>query len=222
LSTHWSRPSLDYSCDRVGIEHRHCDRPSLSGQSPEALTGYTHTFIGLLACRALLGVAEAAGVPGYGKANAMYLAPRDWRRHRMNQVGFSLGLAAAPKVMRDRQLGWRSAFVVCESSVCFGCRCGSHVESDSARSPAAGRRARPHRDLLPRSTLVGIGVRHHLHSCPLYTLWTNWTSVLREAVALDEAEANSRFGSGFPPISPTVGGFAGGLDGFHWIKGDST
>ena len=46
---------------------------SLAGMS----TGFANGLGGLLASRAALGAAEAAGVPGTGKANATYLAPQE-------------------------------------------------------------------------------------------------------------------------------------------------
>src|ERR1700678_2344940 len=42
-----------------------------------ASTGLTSTVSGLLASRSILGVAEAAGIPGFGKANSIYLEPRE-------------------------------------------------------------------------------------------------------------------------------------------------
>ena len=42
-----------------------------------AATGLTHSFRGLLATRTMLGMAEAGGIPLFGKANALYLEPRE-------------------------------------------------------------------------------------------------------------------------------------------------
>jgi len=71
--------------------------PSLSGQSPVALTGYTHTFNRFTRLPALLGVAEAQACP-VTAGERMYLAPRELGvRHRDESSRISLGLAAAPK-----------------------------------------------------------------------------------------------------------------------------
>ena len=81
-----------------------------------AATGLTHSFGALLGCRVGLGVAEAAGIPGAGKANAMYLESHELALGTaFNQVGISLGMFAAPLIVASLapQYGWRSAFVTC-------------------------------------------------------------------------------------------------------------
>jgi ACS family hexuronate transporter-like MFS transporter len=42
-----------------------------------AATGLFRSFAGLLACRTVLGVSEAASIPSTGKANAIYLASHE-------------------------------------------------------------------------------------------------------------------------------------------------
>jgi len=48
-------------------------------------TGLVSSFRGLLACRLVLGGAEAAGMPCIGKANALYLPPSELALARISQ-----------------------------------------------------------------------------------------------------------------------------------------
>src|ERR1700734_432904 len=69
-------PLAGWFIDRVGLNGG-ISIAALVWSAASVATGVTHSFGGLIASRALLGIAEAAGVPAYGKANAMYLAPRE-------------------------------------------------------------------------------------------------------------------------------------------------
>ena len=65
---------------------------SLAGMA----TGLTRSFGGLLASRTVLGIGEAAGIPCGGKANGMYLQPRELAfGTALNQVGITIGSIAA-------------------------------------------------------------------------------------------------------------------------------
>ena len=60
-------------------------------------TGLTRSFGGLLASRTVLGIGEAAGIPCAGKANGVYLQPRELAfGTALNQVGITMGSIAAP------------------------------------------------------------------------------------------------------------------------------
>lgn len=185
-------------------------------------TGVTHNFGGLIASRALLGVAEAAGVPAYGKANAMYLAPRELALGTaVNQVGISLGLAAAPLVVAAMApvYGWRAAFIVCGvlglAWVPLWLLTSKRISASTHKSTT------PHmsiRDLLRDRRLWGL-VLGTVFIMSLYTLWTNWTTVyFVKQWHLSQEDANRRF-AWIPPMFATVGGFAGGWMAFHWIRG---
>src|SRR6185369_12588454 len=79
-------------------------------------TGFANGLGGLLASRAALGAAEAAGVPGTGKANATYLAPQELALGTAaSQIGLSIGGVAAPLLVGFLAplYGWRTVFVVC-------------------------------------------------------------------------------------------------------------
>ena len=78
-------------------------------------TGFTRGLGGLVGCRAVLGVAEAGGIPAAGKAIHQYLRPPERALgNAVNQAGVSLGAILAPPLATWIALryGWRMAFVV--------------------------------------------------------------------------------------------------------------
>jgi ACS family hexuronate transporter-like MFS transporter len=78
-------------------------------------TGFTRGLGGLVGCRAVLGVAESAGIPAAGKAIHQYLQPAERALgNAVNQAGVSLGLILAPPIATWLAMhgGWRQAFVV--------------------------------------------------------------------------------------------------------------
>src|ERR1035437_4509390 len=83
-----------------------------------AATGLAAGFRGLLGIRTAFGVTAAAGLPLFGKANAMYLEPSERAfGTAMNQVGISLGLTLAPLNVAalTPRYGWQSSFVLCRA-----------------------------------------------------------------------------------------------------------
>jgi ACS family hexuronate transporter-like MFS transporter len=187
-----------------------------------AATGLTHSLGGLIASRTVLGIAQAAGVPAYGKANAMYLAPRELAfGTAMNQVGISLGLAAAPLVVAAMapSHGWRSAFLVCGALglvwVPMWLLTSKSIPVPAQKSAAVHLSIR---ELLHDRRLWGL-VFGTVFIMSLYTLWTNWTTIYFVTQwHLSQEDANRHF-AWIPPMFATVGGFAGGWMAFHWIRG---
>jgi MFS transporter, ACS family, hexuronate transporter len=187
-----------------------------------AATGLTHSFGGLIASRALLGIAEAAGIPGYGKANAMYLAPRELALGTaLNQVGISFGLAAAPLVVAAiaPRYGWRASFLVCAGLGLIWLPIWLLTSKLIPATPSLHTAPQVSiRDLLRDRRLWGL-VLGTVFIMSLYTLWTNWTTLyFVEQWHLSQADANRRF-AWIPPMFATVGGFAGGWMAFQWIRG---
>lgn len=186
-----------------------------------AATGLTHGFRGLLASRTLLGVAEAAGIPCFGKANAMYLEPGELALGTaLNQVGISVGLTAAPLIVAALapRYVWRSAFIVCGALglvwVPLWLLTSRRVPARPAAktAPSAGIA-----DLLRDRRLWGL-VFATVFIMSLYTLWTNWTTLyFVEQWHLTQDEANRRF-AWIPPVFATLGGFFGGWLSYHWIR----
>jgi ACS family hexuronate transporter-like MFS transporter len=191
---------------------------SLAGMA----TGMVHNFAGLFAARAALGAAEAAGIPGTGKANAMYLESHELSLGTaMNQIGLSLGGVAAPLLagFAATRYGWRPVFVVCGLLGFLWIP----LWLVTARRIPHRERARGAATISPGGMLAdrrfhGIVIANLLYMT-MYTLWTNWTTVyFVEARGLSQAEANRQF-AWIPPVFATLGGFAGGAIAFRLIRG---
>ncbi len=186
-----------------------------------AATGLTHTFAQLVAARILLGVAEAAGIPCFGKANGMYLEPKELALgSAFNQVGVSLGLTLAPIVMAviGPQYGWRAAFIFCGAlGFIWTPIWWITAKKIPARAEKSERTAARTRDLLRDRRLWGL-VFSTVFIMALYTLWTNWTTLyFVEQWHLTQAEANARF-AWIPQVVATIGGFLSGWIAFRWIR----
>jgi len=62
-------------------------------------TGFSRGLAGLTGCRAVLGIAEAGGIPAAGKAIYGYLKPAERALgNAANQIAVSLGMVLAPPV----------------------------------------------------------------------------------------------------------------------------
>jgi ACS family hexuronate transporter-like MFS transporter len=174
-------------------------------------TGFTRGLTGLMGCRTVLGVAEAAGVPAAGKAIHQYLRPGERAMgNAINQAGVSLGLIAAPPFATWIAVayGWRAAFVItgCLSLVWIPLWNWTASRSAIAAAPRANwsenaKLLRDHRlwsfALANALTMVG------------YSLWTNWTMLY----LVDVHHLTLRQAAGYawiPPVFALLGGFGGG------------
>lgn len=218
-------PAAGLLIDRVGLNLGACLAVAVWSFAGIA-TGFASTFRGLLGCRIALGVAEAGGMPCIGKANALYLPPSELALGiSMNQVGISLGSAAAPLIVAVLMplWGWRSAFIVCGALgllwIPIWWLVSRTVPPQQTPHPAG--QATPSgaglTDLLRDRKLWGLVVASMLYMT-LYTLWTNWTTlyfVQSRGMSLDEANRNFAW---IPPLCATLGGFAGGSLAFRAIR----
>jgi len=189
---------------------------SLAGMA----TGLTRSFGGLLASRTVLGIGEAAGIPCAGKANGLYLQPRELAfGTALNQVGITVGSIAAPLMvaMIAPAYGWRSVFVVC-GSLGFLWIPLWWVTAKKLPAPKTEISATPSgiAKILRDRRIWGLAAANAL-VMTLYTLWTNWTTVyFVEQHHLTEIQANENF-AWIPPVFATLGGFAGGWMAFRSI-----
>jgi len=187
-----------------------------------SLTAVTRSFGGLLACRTVLGAAEAAGIPSTGKAHGTYLEPREFAfGTAVNQVGNSLGLILAPLLVAAiaPRYGWRTVFMLCGVLgflwIPVWWLTSGRVPTRPVEKfrPVAGMR-----ELLRDRRLWGMVIGNAL-VMTVYTLWTNWTTIyFVTARHLTQDDANQRF-VWIPSVFAIVGGFAGGAMAFRWIRG---
>ena len=184
-------------------------------------TGFTRGLGGLLGCRAVLGMSEAAGIPGAGKAIHRYLLPAERALgNAWNQAGVSLGLICAPPVATwiAMRYGWRQSFVVTGSLGLLWIPLWMlTARAAGPRSDAAATgEVQTHGDLM-RSPRLWALVAANALNMSVYSLWTNWTTLyLVEKHRLALAEAN--WYAVIPPAVAALGGFGGGWLSLRWMR----
>jgi ACS family hexuronate transporter-like MFS transporter len=206
-----SAPFAGMIIDRIGLNRGICLAVGLwSGAS--IATGFTAGLGGLVGCRAVLGVAEAGGVPAAGKAIHTYLRPPERAMgNAVNQAGISFGAILAPPVATwiAMRYGWRMAFVVPGILGLLWIPIWNRTARHSAAAPAPKSGMAPgHGELLRDRRLWGFIAANAL-SMVGYSLWSNWTTqYLVDMHGLTVAQA--AWYAWIPPLVAMGGGFAGG------------
>jgi MFS transporter, ACS family, hexuronate transporter len=182
-------------------------------------TGFTRGIAGLVACRAVLGMAEAAGIPAAGKAIHLYLRPAERALgNAVNQAGISLGLILAPPLATwlAVRYGWRNAFVITGALGLLWIplwRRASRlapIETAPASVPGAAY-------AILRQPRLWAFVAANALSMIGYSLWTNWTTLyLIDVHRLTLVEA--AWYAWIPPLFATLGGAAGGWASLRWVE----
>lgn len=218
-----SSPAAGLLIDRVGLNLGITIFVALWSMAAMA-TGLAGTFAALVAVRAWLGVAESGGIPASGKANALYLPPRERALGAaLNQVGLSLGAAGAPLLAAwfAPAYGWRALFLFAGAlgflwiPLWLGT---ARAIPPKGEAPGAGR---PVPELVRDTRLWGLAAANVL-AMVLFSLWSNWTTLfLVSEHGLSQAEANRRF-AWIPPVSANLGGLAGGWAAHRLIRGAET
>jgi ACS family hexuronate transporter-like MFS transporter len=183
------------------------------------LTGLVTSFPALLACRGALGATEAAAIPAFGKANAVYLPAREFALGTaVNQIGISIGGIAAPLIAASVAVvyGWRAAFVACGAAgllwIPFWLYTARRIPSQAVSVRGGGVKG-----MLGDRRFWGLVIANVLYMTT-YTLWTNWTTLyFVDARGMMQADANTRF-AWIPPVFATAGGLAGGALAFRTIR----
>jgi ACS family hexuronate transporter-like MFS transporter len=183
-------------------------------------TGFTRGLGGLLGCRAVLGMSEAAGIPGAGKAIHRYLLPAERAMgNALNQAGVSLGLILAPPLATwiAMHYGWRQAFVVTGSlGLLWIPLWNLTARTVPAMAVPEAVELAPSEALF-RDPRLWILVVANALNMSVYSLWTNWTTLyLVEKHRLPLVEAN--WYAVIPPLVATLGGFSGGWLSMHWMR----
>lgn len=209
-----SAPLMGLFIDRVGLNWGITVSLGLWSLATIA-TGFTGSFTGLVICRALLGIAQAGGVPSSGKAFAMYLAPAERALgNSLSQTGISLGGMAAP--LLAAHFDWRTAFLIA-GSLGFLWIPIWWLTSYRVPAPPISPHARQTsiKDMLSdkrywtfiAATILGMTT---------YSLWTNWvTPYLVKTWGLSQSQANAQF-AWITPLMGLVGGLTGGYLTLRW------
>jgi MFS transporter, ACS family, hexuronate transporter len=178
-------------------------------------TGWVRGFGGLLLCRAMLGAAEAGGIPAAGKAIQQYLQPQERALgNSLNQAGVSLGLILAPPVATwlAVQYGWRTAFMATAILGFLWIPLWRSV--GEAAAPAAPKALESH--VLRDRRLWGFALANALSMVP-YSLWTNWTTL--HLVDVNQLSfVRAAWFAWLPPLCGALGGIAGGSLSFRWMN----
>jgi MFS transporter, ACS family, hexuronate transporter len=210
--------SITYACsapfagmiiDRIGLNRGISLAVGLWSAAGIA-TGFTTGLGGLVGCRAVLGVAEAGGIPAVGKAIHTYLLPPERAMgNAINQAGVSLGAVLAPPVATWIAVyyGWRMAFVLTGVLGLLWIPVWNRVARHSPPAPKSST-APAHYEMLGDRRLWGFMAANGL-SMVGYSLWSNWTTqFLVDAHHLTVAQA--AWYAWIPQLVAMVGGFAGG------------
>jgi MFS transporter, ACS family, hexuronate transporter len=181
-------------------------------------TGFTTGLAGLIACRAVLGLAEAAGIPAAGKAIHQYLHPAERAMgNAINQAGVSLGLVLAPPVATwlAVRYGWRNAFVIIGILGLIWIPVWVRASRLVPAAPVAKSDALAAGILGDRRLWAFMAA--NAVSMVGYSLWTNWTTLyLIDVHKLTLVEA--AWYAWIPPVFATLGGVAGGWASMRWMR----
>ncbi len=185
-----------------------------------AATGFTRSFAGLVTARTVLGAAEAAGIPATGKANGLYLEPREYALGAaFNQVGITLGSVAAPLLVTAIQplYGWRASFTVCGLLGFLWVPLWWFTAKKVPAHPQPKTPTVTTRELLGDRRLWMLALANAF-VMTLYALWSNWTTLyFVEARGLTQEAANAQF-AWIPPVAATAGGFCGAALSYVLIR----
>jgi ACS family hexuronate transporter-like MFS transporter len=183
-------------------------------------TGFTRGLGSLIGCRAVLGAAEAGGIPAAGKAIHLYLRPPERALgNAVNQAGVSLGAILAPPLATWIALrsGWRHAFIF---TGILGLLWIPAWNWAARRVPAAAAAAPAQTGAaeILRDRRLWAFVAANALSMVGYSLWTNWTTqYLVDAHSLTVRQA--AWYAWIPPFVAMGGGFAGGWLSLRIMRG---
>jgi ACS family hexuronate transporter-like MFS transporter len=178
-------------------------------------TAFTRGLGSMLGCRALLGAAEAAGIPAAGKAIVTYAKPEERAMgHAINQAAVSLGMTIAAPLATFFLLGWgwRHAFIVTGVLGLLWIPLWRLV-GGSPMPAGAPTGVAPYVD----RRLWAFGAANSLNALP-YHLWFAWTTKYFVTVfGLTTAHANAY--AWIPPIGALAGGFICGWASLKLVRG---
>jgi ACS family hexuronate transporter-like MFS transporter len=174
-------------------------------------TGFTRGLGALVGCRAVLGIAEAAGIPSAGKAIHQYLKPPERALgNALNQAGVSLGWALAPTLGTwiAIRAGWRQAFIVTGVLGLAWIPVWNWAAARGKAVPSPDPQPGSGAELL-RDRRLWVFFVANAFSMILYSLWFNWTSLYFVQVH-HLTLIQTAWYAWIPPVGAVMGGVAGG------------
>jgi ACS family hexuronate transporter-like MFS transporter len=215
-----SSPLTGWFLDRVGL-NRGISAAVAWWSAAGIGTSLVTSVPGLAVCRGSLGLGESAGVPGFGKLNALYLEP-DERAigAAVNQIGLSVGAAmCAPLfVPMAARYSWRVPFAI-TGALGFAWipvwLWISRLISPRQKDETDGER-RGSLTILKDRNLMLLVIANVLWMGG-YSLWTNWTTLYLVHVHNLTVQESARY-VWIPPLVSNAGGFFGGWLSLRWIR----
>jgi len=184
-------------------------------------TGFARSFAQLFWARLALGVGEAGGIPGTGKAYGTYLLPKERALGAgVGQLGISIGSLVAPLLAAWalRRGHWQWAFVIA------GC-CGFIwiagwwlLDRRFPVRPPMDKSSSGARSVLSDARFWRLVIANFLAMAG-YTLWTYWTTLYLVGRFHLTAEHANRAFAWIPPLGGTAGALLGGYLSMRWIAG---
>ena len=213
-----SAPFAGMLTDRIGLNRAISLAVALWSCAGIA-TGFTSGLGSLVACRTVLGIAEAGGIPAAGKAIHQFLQPAErGLGNAVNQMAVSLGMVLAPPIATWIAVthGWRLAFAATGVLGLIWIGVWNFTARRAPIAPPPKSDLREVRGILRDRRLWAFAGANAL-SMIGYSLWTNWTTVyLVEAHGLSMVEA--AWYAWIPPVFAAIGGFAGGWLSMRLIR----
>jgi ACS family hexuronate transporter-like MFS transporter len=180
-------------------------------------TGLTTSVAGLAACRGVLGLAEAAGIPAAGKAIHRYVTTAErGLGNAFNQAAVSLGQVLAPPIatLIAIRSGWRYAFLVTGALGLVWIPIWLWISRRDRSEPV---KAAPAATPIARDRRVWIFAAVNLLAMVPYALWSNFTTLFFVEGRGLPFEHAMRY-TWIPPAFAAVGGFLGGWLSMHWMR----
>ena len=211
-------PFMGWFLDRVGL-NRGITVSVVLWAVASMGTGTAHGMNGLLAWRAVLGVAEAAGISAVGKVIGMYLLAEERALgNATSQLGLSVGAGLAPRfaVFFAYQYSWRWTFFAAAilSLLWIPVWLTTSRLIPATVEPRGAKGA--HSEGLLRDRRLWALVVANALGMTLYSLWTNWSPTYLVHLGLAPPQAANY--SWAVPIAGYVGGFVGGSLSWRLVR----
>lgn len=186
-------------------------------------TGFVTSLTGLMLCRAVLGLGEAASLPFLSKANATFLPVAQWGlAGAVGAIALTVGSVSAPLLTAAFAPSWRAPFILAGVLgivwillwILTARTLGASLRPQNEMT-AESRQTVP--ELLRDRRMWLVVLAYPLVSI-VFIVWQNWTTVfLVQQYGLAPQVANRAF-AWIPPIFATAGGFFNGWLVYRWIR----
>ena len=216
-----SAPFMGWFLDRVGLNKGMALAVAVWAVASFG-TGTVHSFGALLFWRALLGIAEAAGVSAQAKVSGMYLLAEERALGAATQqLGLTIGAGIAPAftVFFAYNYSWRWTFFAAATASLVWIPLWiatsraipgeAQKPGESAVSGTASQIRDPRLWALMVANALGMTV---------YSLWTNWAPPYLVRVHHLTPPQAARY-TWAVPVAAWLGAFAGGSLSWRWIRG---